>query len=813
MTPDTTITMKQRNHGIFSRVTRAPRWLLTMSLAIVLCHGTAVSASTFFGETLRSSEPASGTAYGYSLSISGETAAVSEWFDTGAIDILRLDPDSGSWQQEGRIETPAEQVDRVNFGFSTWLDGDHLVVGAPNILLTRPGAVSGYAYIYKREGDSGNWSLVTSIAGNEAGPDDFPEGSLGREVVIEQGRALISQRNADRTSTLLVYEENPLTGEWIETNTIAIGGSEDSNSSADIDQHSISALALQGDLLVVGVSQRDINDVRSAVVRVFELDQAQGEWFETERFDQFNIPQGGNTFLGVALDNDRLLINGEAGGFLYQRDSQSGLWSRDENFTDDVGNNLSNERLASDIEGTRVLVAGRDGTGILVYERDGVTNRWVETAELSIALLGETSPTVSSLDLQGDHVLVGIPYIEDFTGAVLAFRLDDPDADGIAAVDDNCPQDFNPTQSNFDEDLLGDACDLDDDNDNVADDEDAFPLDPDRQDAPASTGPDSSMAPGAPFPAWPFGSGIGLETDFRWPAVANAMFYVIEVQHDESIRAYEPMIAATTACSPNQCAYVKTDAVLNGANRWRLRAGNASGISDWSVWVDFFVGQPADSTNGSGNDSAAFTRLPAVPVPQRPVDDGHIEGVDYVWAAVPGVLRYAIEVQHEGSIRAYEPSLPVSEACTSGVCRYVKTDAARIGQNRWRLRAINNVGSSAWSEWANFSVETALPDSNAAFVPPVPFPASPMGDNDSRVAEFRWAEVTGATLYAVEIQHNETIRGYAGDIMATDACSSTGCVYSKEDAAQIGENRWRVRSGTENGFSEWSEWQVFTVSN
>ncbi|MGH9662358.1 MAG: thrombospondin type 3 repeat-containing protein, partial [Bryobacteraceae bacterium] len=52
----------------------------------------------------------------------------------------------------------------------------------------------------------------------------------------------------------------------------------------------------------------------------------------------------------------------------------------------------------------------------------------------------------------------------------------DLDADGVRNGTDNCVTTANPTQSDFDQDGQGDACDADDDKDGVPDASDAFPF-------------------------------------------------------------------------------------------------------------------------------------------------------------------------------------------------------------------------------------------------------------------------------------------------------------------------------------------------
>ena len=53
----------------------------------------------------------------------------------------------------------------------------------------------------------------------------------------------------------------------------------------------------------------------------------------------------------------------------------------------------------------------------------------------------------------------------------------DTDGDGILDANDNCVSEPNADQLDTDGDTVGNVCDLDDDNDGVVDNEDAFPLD------------------------------------------------------------------------------------------------------------------------------------------------------------------------------------------------------------------------------------------------------------------------------------------------------------------------------------------------
>ncbi len=757
-------------------------------------------ATTITGERFTAIDDAWGF-LGYDIDVDGDVAAVGAWTNDGAVHLYERDPQDNQWHGIATLWEPEESAG-LNFGFNVWLDNNQLIVGAPGIFSDVPGK----AFIYERDVSTDEWVLQAMLSA-----ENVPASStFGREVNIEGNRAAVSVSPGayiDGHDTIAVFQRDEVSTHWTQTAEIPISDSE-------FNSVGIADMTISGDQLIVAVS----DSAASSRILVFEWVQDENVWIESDNLMPGTTAFMQGSYLGLSMDEDRLLVTDPRGAsyHLFERNQSTSTWIYDSEFTSAITTVPTDNVKAAALGGELVIVADANNAGADVYLQYEPSGEWIQVANLSLGVYAGN--TVTSVSVSGNNVWLGTPYLNDTDvglidakGSAFAYRLsnelldlnrDDLDNDGVSEADDNCPVNYNPTQSNYDGDLLGDACDLDDDNDGVDDALDAFPYDPNRQE------PDS--VPAVPAPDYPFGSEIHLESAFFWPVVPGAQYYVIEVQHEGSIRAYDPMVPAEGACANGQCIYYKTDAVMMGNNRWRLRAGNNLGVSAWSPWTDFIVSLPAEGeTNGPIDGDDAFDRFPAMPIPSSPSGTGYAQNVSFQWNSVPGIIDYAIEIQHDGLVRVWEPEIPANLACSSGICEFVKAYAALPGNNRWRLSARNNVGQTQWSEWAVFVVSGSDPPLTPP--PAVPVPGSPQGDGVELGSYYTWTPVLGATHYAIEIQHNGEIRGYDNSISATDACDVNTCIYTKPDASRDGSNRWRVGAYADSEFSGWSQWQTFTV--
>lgn len=221
--------------------------------------------------------------FGYEISGSGNYLAVS-CFErvngnldySGAVYILQRSA-NGSWLHQAKITGPSPAFFDY-FGFSTDMDGDYLIVGAPR-KKNANGISVGYAYIYKRTGNA--WNLETTLAKSNGQEYD----SFGHDVAITTTGpggvyAAVGAPNHDivgaaNSGYVGLYRKDP--AGWVIVHNIL---------SADFKAGDAAGFSvdLEGDLLVAGAPFKEAgstSDAGGVGFYRYTSTSWQQEWFRT----------------------------------------------------------------------------------------------------------------------------------------------------------------------------------------------------------------------------------------------------------------------------------------------------------------------------------------------------------------------------------------------------------------------------------------------------------------------------------------------------------------------------------------------------
>ena len=308
---------------------------------------------------------------------------------------------AGTFVEADKIEL-ASPSDGAQFGTALDIDGDRLLVGAPNQRF--PGAL-GAAYIYER-GASGAWVEVAELVASNGG---FPDG-FGVSVSLDGDRALVGARFADggaQNSGAAYVFERDAGGAWTEVALLTHPGAAE----RDFFGGSVS---LEGDRALVGSVSGDGDVAGAGAAYVFERDAA-GVWAQTQRLSAADA-EDGDQFGNVArLSGDRAIVSafrdGDGSAYVFEPDA-AGVWQQVHKFEAPASpprRNVDDFARVVSLEGDRVLIGDPKGTSegvVLVYERDAAGD-WLEVATLSSTSSAAGDFFGGAVALQGDRAVVG----------------------------------------------------------------------------------------------------------------------------------------------------------------------------------------------------------------------------------------------------------------------------------------------------------------------------------------------------------------------------------------------------------------------
>jgi uncharacterized repeat protein (TIGR01451 family) len=368
-------------------------------------------------QRLGAMDSAAGDEFGFSVSVSGDTAVVGAYRDDAifgpSVGAAYVFVRSGTtWTQQQKLRaSDAAPGDR--FGESVSLSGDTIVAGATGA------APVGSAYVFVRSGTT--WTEQQKLLASDGAPGD----NYGFSVSVSGETAVVgafganTQLGADAGAAYVFVRSG---GAWTQQQKLLL------IAGAAFDRFGF-AVALEGDTVIIGATGSEagggsINDAGAAVVFV----RSGTTWSEQQKItasdaatdDNFGYAvtlSGETAVVGVPFDDTSGIDEGSAYVFL-----RSGTtWSEQQKLLASDG--ADNDRLGTSLSvfGDTVAIGAPDYTGggvtgsAYIFVRTGTS--WSEQQKLVAPTGAAMDLFGTSVSLSGDTVVIGAPLDDAAGGA------------------------------------------------------------------------------------------------------------------------------------------------------------------------------------------------------------------------------------------------------------------------------------------------------------------------------------------------------------------------------------------------------------
>ena len=172
-----------------------------------------------------------------------------------------------------------------------------------------------------------------------------------------------------------------------------------------------------------------------------------------------------------------------------------------------------------------------------------------------------------------------------------------------------------------------------------------------------------------------------------WDSIPDATGYTLQLSHDPEFALLTGGGRTTTA------SYEISGLTLDSTYHWRVRAENGVGESAWSRPFSF-------------STKTAQAETPSKPLLISPADasgDATLP-TELVWERAKNATSYIVEISPDESFGEESTRLAALEPTA------VAADLEKGTTYRWRVRALNESGPSAWSDVWSFTTEAGTSD-------------------------------------------------------------------------------------------------------
>ncbi|MEM1221841.1 MAG: FG-GAP repeat protein [Verrucomicrobiota bacterium] len=373
-------------------------------------------------QKLRADDGEANDRFGFSVSISGDTALIgardddNRGINSGSAYIFVRD--GMSWSQQQKI-TADDRRAFDQFGYSVSISGDTALIGA--YLDDDEGEDSGSAYIFERSGTT--WSQEQKLTADDGAPGD----TFGRSVSISGDTALIGTDQDDdggsASGSAYVFVRDGAS--WSQQQKLTA----DDGAAGDRFGYSVS---ISGDTVLIGAYLDNDNGEDSGSAYVFVRDGM--SWSEQQKLiaddgaaeDQFGLSVSVSediALIGAPRDDDMGSMSGNA--YVFVRSGTS--WSEEQKLTAD--DNAAGDRFGSAVsvfEDTALIGAPRDDDGhsdagsASIFVRTGAD--WTQQQKLTAGDGAAEDRFGYSVSIDGDTALIGVAGDNDMgTGSGSAY--------------------------------------------------------------------------------------------------------------------------------------------------------------------------------------------------------------------------------------------------------------------------------------------------------------------------------------------------------------------------------------------------------
>ena len=368
-------------------------WLvLLLGLLLASSSSPAIAAEQ---AKLTAGDAAAGDQFGFSVSVSGDTAVVGAVFDddngtnSGLAYVFVRDA-AGVWSQQAKLPA-SDGAAFDNFGSAVSVSGNTAVVGALND--GDAGSSSGSAYIFERDqGGVDNWGQVAKLTASDAAAFDrfgFSVSVSGDTAVVG---AVFDDDAGSGSGSAYIFERSGTV--WTEQAKLTASDA----ATGDLFGRSVS---VSGDTAVVGAVFDDDAGSSSGSAYIFERDAGgENNWGQVKKLTASDPAAGDRFGRGVSVSGDTAVVGArfddDAGG-----DSGSAYV-----FGPDTTPPDTTITSALDGDGDVVTDGGSTDSSSITFTFEGTDNVGVAGFECSLdgaAFASCTSPETQSGLATGSH--------------------------------------------------------------------------------------------------------------------------------------------------------------------------------------------------------------------------------------------------------------------------------------------------------------------------------------------------------------------------------------------------------------------------